>query len=313
MGDRARRRRGKRLASLTRALYGTDLPKQFAALRGERTMLQATVDRAAQLAPPERTVVVVGEAREQLARAQLADRPGITILAQPENLDTGPGLLFPLAWLRRRAPAARVVVMPADHDVPRPGPLFEAIARAAAHRESRGRLALIGVVPDRPETEYGWIEPGVRIAGRGPTTVWRLRGFREKPDVDAAAQLRARGALWNTFIMTGPVEMMWRLGRRHLLVQDDALARWALAADGPGGRDRLRAVYRKLPRGNWSVDVLSAARRADLAVIGMAGSGWSDWGSPRRVFQSLAGTDEQHRLLARIARTGAPVELGVAA
>jgi hypothetical protein len=55
--------------------------------------------------------------------------------------------------------------------------------------------------------------------------------------------------------------------------------------------------------GNWSVDVLSGARRSDLAVVDMRGSGWSDWGSPRRVFQSLAGTPEQRRLLSRIAAT----------
>jgi len=38
---------GQRLAPLTRALYGTDLPKQFAVLSGERSLLQTTIERAA--------------------------------------------------------------------------------------------------------------------------------------------------------------------------------------------------------------------------------------------------------------------------
>jgi mannose-1-phosphate guanylyltransferase len=303
---------GKRLAPLTRALYGLDVPKQFAALRGDRTMLQTTVERAALLAPASRTVVVVGEAHEAIAREQLAPYRGVSLLVQPANLDTGPGLLLPLAWVRRRSIDARVVVMPADHDVPRAAPLVEAIHRAASHRTTRGRLALIGVVPDRAETEYGWIQRGARLAGRDGAGAWRLEGFREKPDADVAARLRARGALWNTFIMTGPVEQVWRLGKRHLPKQARVLERWARGCESDE-RARLRDAYRTMEPGNWSVDVLSAARRDDLAVVDMRGSGWSDWGSPRRVFQSLAGTPDQHRLLSRIADSPYVAELEIAA
>jgi hypothetical protein len=49
---------------------------------------------------------------------------------------------------------------------------------------------------------------------------------------------------------------------------------------------------------NFSSDVL--ARAPGLAVDAVEGSGWSDWGSPRRVFEALAGTPDHDRLLARI-------------
>jgi mannose-1-phosphate guanylyltransferase len=302
---------GKRLAPLTRALYGVDLPKQFAALRGERSLLQATLDRAALIAPAERTVVVVGEAHEALARAQVATHPGVTLLVQPANRDTGPGLLLPLAWIRARAPGARVIVMPADHDVPRPAPLVDALVRASTDAATGSRLGLIGVVPDHPEPEYGWILPGARLSARS-ATAHAVKRFVEKPAADAAARLRARGALWNTFIMTGPVAALWRLGRRHLPGQAAALERWARAGER-GSRDRLHATYAGLAPGNWSSDVLAVAVRRELAVVAMAGSGWSDWGSPRRVFQSLTGTAEHDRLLARIARSGHARALDLAA
>jgi len=64
---------GKRLAPLTRALYGRELPKQFAVLHRGRSLLQTTMDRVAPLVPPERTVVVVGRAHEGLARRQIAE------------------------------------------------------------------------------------------------------------------------------------------------------------------------------------------------------------------------------------------------
>ena len=60
---------GKRLHSLTRALYGVDLPKQFAVLAGDRTLLQQTIERALRLTVPERVLVVVSTTREAIARA----------------------------------------------------------------------------------------------------------------------------------------------------------------------------------------------------------------------------------------------------
>ena len=58
---------------------------------------------------------------------------------------------------------------------------------------------------------------------------------------------------------------------------------------------------------NFSRSVLSNAD--ELAVLPVADSGWCDWGSPQRVFASLAGTACHARLVARIggdvAATGA--------
>src|SRR5678815_2668147 len=61
---------GNRLASLTRALYGRDLPKQFAVLSGERSLLQTTIERAALLTSHDRISVVVTSHHETIARSQ---------------------------------------------------------------------------------------------------------------------------------------------------------------------------------------------------------------------------------------------------
>jgi hypothetical protein len=63
---------GRRLRPVTRMLYGTDLPKQFAALNSDRTLLQQTMDRLRPLVRPEHTMVVVADDRDALAKAQLA-------------------------------------------------------------------------------------------------------------------------------------------------------------------------------------------------------------------------------------------------
>jgi mannose-1-phosphate guanylyltransferase len=291
---------GKRLASLTRALYGSDVPKQFAVLRGDRSLLQETVERAAAIGDLSRTVVVVTQHHEPLARQQLAPYPGVHLLVQPASLDTGPGLLLPLSYVRARSPSARVVVLPADHHLPNLEPLRRALVRTASHRDARRRVAMVGVEAEHPETEYGWIVPGERIAGRDRDAVWNVRRFVEKPSEDVARRLRARGAVWNTFIATGPVAAFWDLARPRLPRHVHGFEQWAARAGQAGCAERLHSVYAALPAANWSVDVVAPTRSSHLGLVAMRGSGWSDWGSPRRVFESMEGSAELAALIERV-------------
>jgi mannose-1-phosphate guanylyltransferase len=297
---------GTRLGSLTHALYGVAVPKQFAVLSGERSLVQETIARASLLAPLDRVMVVVSAHHEALAREQLAPYPGVELVVQPRNLDTGPGLLLPLARIRSREPRARVVFLPSDHHVANPAPLLEAL-RAAARGPTADRVTLVGVVAEQPETEYGWIVRGRRLGSRGLGHA--VRCFHEKPDGPLARRLWTRGALWNTFISTGPVAAYWALARAHLPAHTGALARYARRigqTDEPGA---LAAAYGAMAPANFSRDLLSRAR--DLAVVPVAGSGWCDWGSPQRVFQSLTGTPHLERLLHRI-RASTPPQLAAA-
>lgn len=285
---------GNRLAPLTRALYGTDLPKQFAVLAGEQSLLQTTIERAAALTSLDRILVVVTAHHEPIARTQLEPYPGVELIVQPASLDTGPGMLLPLARLLARDWTARVVFLPSDHYVSNPAAIIQALqdTRRAALQD---HLALIGVAPTGPEIEYGWIVRGAAIAR---SSAFQVDRFAEKPTAPLAEELWRSGALWNTFITTGSVRTYWDLARRHLPAHVEALERYVVAIGGLNESEALAAAYRAMTVANFSRDVLSHAKR--LAVVPVAGSGWSDWGSPARVFASLEGTDNHARLLERI-------------
>jgi mannose-1-phosphate guanylyltransferase len=297
---------GTRLEPLTRALYGEPLPKQFAVIAGERSLLQQTVERALELAPAGRILIVVSAHHEATARAQLAPYPGVELVVQPKNLDTAPGMLLPLALIRARDPHARVVFLPSDHHVADAGPLLTAIA-CSATGPIANRLTLIGVQPDQPEVDYGWIVRGRRLTGPRHVAAFEVRRFREKPSEEIATRLRARGGLWNTFISTGPVGVYWQLARHHLPRHAGALERYAERLGQPDEAAALAAAYDAMSPANFSHEVL--ARATGLAVMPVAGSGWCDWGSPRRVFQSLRGTEHYGPLLARILEVGRPAAI----
>ena len=67
--------------------------------------------------PAERlfTVVSQNHLRHPEVARQLSTRPMACIVEQPDNRDTGPGLLLPLAHLYKRYPDSTVVVFPSDN------------------------------------------------------------------------------------------------------------------------------------------------------------------------------------------------------
>lgn len=284
---------GCRLSSLTRALYGYDLPKQFAVLAGDRSLLQTTVERAMHLTSLDRISVVVTAHHEHIARAQLFAYPGIELLVQPFNLDTAPGMLLPLSRIVARSWTARVIFFPSDHYIPNPTPILQALASTETG-PLHDRISLVGVTPTAPEVEYGWITCGRRLG----VTSFEVDEFREKPGADIAEELWRRGGLWNTFIQAGPVNVFWKLAHRYLPTHAAVLERYAVSIGGVYELAALDAAYRLMHPSSFSRDVLAYAD--NLAVMQVAGTGWSDWGTPARVFASLVGTAAYERIVERI-------------
>ena len=270
---------GRRLAPLTERLYGFALPKQFAVLDGERSLLQRTVDRLLPIVPPERQVVVLPRTYERLGRDQLSEWASVQVVVQPRNLGTGPGILLPLAHVLERDLSAFVCVAPSDHHFS-----DEAGARrgimAARHAAEAFPIALVGARATRAETEYGWIERGE--TKRGCLTA---RAFVEKPSPERAARLLASGALWNTFLFVARARALWDRSARRMPVHASAIRGCVPVASA---QRALRAAYSRLSACNFSCDVLE--REPQLALVVLEDCGWSDLGSPARVREALSGT-----------------------
>jgi len=273
---------GKRLAPVTRAVYGWDVPKQFAAPGGDRTFLQETMDRISRLVPRERTVVAVSRAHRLLAARQLADYPGTRLVLQPTNTGTTAGVLLPLAHILFEDPRAVVVVFPCDHRFRREAVFLAAVRRAVAvARRARGGIVLVGAVPDIALPDLGWILPA-RPGRRGAVPIKR---FVEKPAAGTWALLR-QGGLWNTMVMAARGRSLWNAVLRHAPAVAEPLARYAEAIGTPRADEVLGEIYLRQPRSDLSEDVMQVAR--GLRVVPMTDSGWSDCGTPEGLFRSLS-------------------------
>jgi mannose-1-phosphate guanylyltransferase len=277
---------GTRLVSVTRALYGSEIPKQFAALTGERTFLQMTMDRISTLVPPSRTVVVVSEARRALAEAQLADYPGVEIVAQPRNLGTAVGVLLPLTHVLARDPDARVAIFPSDHHIRREVPFVDAVRRALrAALEAPSGTALVGAAAESAATDLGWIVPDRKIRPNDARSA-RVVRFVEKPPEAAAMRLLAAGALWNTLVIAAEGRGLWELASRQVPHVAEGFERYRHAVRGPKASMSMRELYGRLPSADISRDVLQRSPY-ELAVVSLIDAGWSDLGTPARLLRCL--------------------------
>jgi mannose-1-phosphate guanylyltransferase len=258
---------------------------------GSRSMLEHTFERAERLIDPARLITIVTQHhfRHAEVRDQLGNRPQQTIVVQPENKETGPGILLPLMFLKKRCPEAIVAMFPSDHFVLHEDRFMIQVARAAqAVAQEPGRLVLLGIAPRDPEIEYGYIVPSEN--GTFPFGTKPIRSFLEKPKAERAYKLMKSGALWNTMTMVfklntflelvGAVQPTIRRRFEHVLS----------AIDTPGERREIENLYRDLQPMNFSsgiMEPLAERHRERLAVLSVREVFWSDWGSPERIRRTL--------------------------
>lgn len=281
---------GKRLQPLVQQLRGDTLPKQYVNFVGTRSMLEHTFRRAEMLIQPERLFTIVSQHHLEYPDAlrQLLSRPQETVIAQPENKETGPGLLLPLMHLYKRFPESAVAVFPADHFVLEEE-LFMAYVdlafRAVEQRPSS--LVLLGIGPDRSETEYGYILPGDYLPSVG---VRKVVGFIEKPETHIAEELIARGSLWNTMVMVFKPKALLdfiRVVASHLYCSFETILR---VIGSPTEVDAVAEIYRRMEAVNFSrgvLEMISPEHSLSPLVVPVRGVLWSDWGTEGRIMRVL--------------------------
>lgn len=282
---------GKRLEAYIRDHYGESLPKQYMNFVGTRSMIEHTYARAERLIPRERIMTVVSQhhLRSSEVRRQLAPRAPGTVIAQPDNKDTGIGLLLPLTYLQKRCPDAIVAVFPSDHFILEEERFIDHLELAArAVWRDPSQILLLGIEAQTAETEYGYIVPAESNGHLDLCGCRKAAHFVEKPGLSEARLLVAAGALWNTMIMVFRVETLLQ---RVAALYPDLASRFLGLADSIGTKAenrQLEETYRSQAPLNFSKDILEKiAVRAPgaIRVLPVLQVSWSDWGSPQRLLE----------------------------
>jgi mannose-1-phosphate guanylyltransferase len=256
-------------------------PKQFLALAGDSPLLAATVARLPPLARPERTIIVCGPQHAAAAKRMLPELPKENFIVEPCARNTAPCVGLAAIHVAARDRAGIMAMLPADHHIARPAQFRVALA-AAAQLAERGSIATIGIRPSRPETGYGYLKLGPRLAARGTKGKPKLHAFKverfvEKPDVVTAARYLADGSyLWNSGIFVFRADVILEEIRRAMPVLGEQLDAIERTLGTPAYAKTLRRVFPDCP--SISIDY-GVMEKSDRIAVVPADFGWSDVGS----------------------------------
>lgn len=277
---------GTRLWPISRALY----PKQFLKLTTEHTLLQDAVLRVSDPAVFAAPIIICAEEHRFMIAEQCREL-NITphaILLEPTPRSTAAVAALAAQFLApsKDDPDPLFLLMPTDHAVGNV-PAFVKACKDAALAASDGYLTTFGVMPQHPETGYGYIKPGDSV---GVASVRSIAMFVEKPDKAKAEIFVKDGYLWNSgmflFSVRGVAEELTRWQPEIMARVHDALAK------AKHDLDFIRLdkdAFAKVPSVSIDVGLMEKTRKAAVVPVDMA---WNDIGSWQSMWD-IAGKDGQ--------------------
>jgi mannose-1-phosphate guanylyltransferase/mannose-6-phosphate isomerase len=191
---------GTRLFPLSRTCF----PKQFLKLGGEKSLLGQTLTRFLPVAKAQDIVVVTNKEYVHHVQSELVayGLQGVHIILEPVGRNTAPAIALAAQYCLDEMGASDdevLFVTPSDHIIRKSDLFIKAVCQGEKAAKER-RIATFGILPDKPETGYGYIE-----AGEPYRAGYVVTSFKEKPDEATAKEyVKAGRYYWNSgmFVFT---------------------------------------------------------------------------------------------------------------
>ncbi|MDJ0979052.1 MAG: sugar phosphate nucleotidyltransferase [Erythrobacter sp.] len=264
-------------------------PKPFLPLIGKRTLFQQAVARvtgSGRFAPP---IVVAGAQHCGLIEDQLSGVPDYRLIVEPEGKNTAPAIAVAAA----RLPSdAIMLVCPSDHHIA-DDDAFRRAALAAADLASEDWMVSFGIAPERPETGYGYLHRGKRLADG-----FQIAEFVEKPDLATAKAYLASGEYsWNGGIFAFRAGALLNELNAHRPAMAQAVAAAVAAGREEGARFHPQAeAFGEIDGESIDYAVMENTDRAAMVPVDM---GWSDIGNWAALHDALGAGGEADRSVKR--------------
>ncbi|MCF8027562.1 MAG: mannose-1-phosphate guanylyltransferase/mannose-6-phosphate isomerase [Desulfobacteraceae bacterium] len=277
---------GTRLWPMSRELY----PKQLLAMTDAHTMLQHTLMRLDGIADLEPPVVLCNETYRYGIARQLWEIGihGFELILETVGRNTAPAIAVAALKAMSRSADEQILVLPADHLIRDVVAFHEAVHTAAAFAR-QGYLTTFGVVPQSPETGYGYIRKGP-ATDAGEAKAFAISRFVEKPDLETAQQYLDSGQYcWNSGMFLFRAADIWEELKQldpemadacSLALENGRVDQDALFLD-PGAFGRCRSD---------SIDY-AVMEKTEKGVMVPLDAGWSDLGSWAAMWECGTGDE----------------------
>lgn len=276
---------GSRFWPMSRSAY----PKQFLDFLGlGRTLLQQTYDRFLGICPPENILVVTNDRYAPIVKEQLPGLKASQILAEPSRRNTAPCVAYANHVIASRNPNALVIVAPSDHLVMKEEAFKETIRLALEQAAGTDCLVTLGIMPNRPDTGYGYIQFD-DAAGTIHPRVRPVKAFTEKPDHETAVRFLESGEfLWNAGIFVWSLSSIRKAFREFLPDMEDRFMAGGNRFGTPEEAGFIASIYDACENVSIDYGIMEKARNVYTVVSEF---GWSDLGTWGSLYNHLPKDD----------------------
>ncbi len=256
-------------------------PKQFLDILGTgQTLLQQTIHRYNQICPLENILIVTNEEYGSLILEQIPILKPEQILLEPLRRNTAPCIAYANQRIARMNPNANIIVAPSDHLIADEKEFNRVVLEGLEFVKNQDVLLTLGIMPNRPETGYGYIQVNGHDLVNENTSLRKVKTFTEKPNLDLAKIFLESGDFfWNSGMFIWSLPSITAAFEKYLpetqgLFQDGACfygttEEAAFIAQVYGACDKV------------SIDI-GIMEKAENVYVLCADFGWSDigtWGS----------------------------------
>lgn len=264
-------------------------PKQFLDLtKSGKTFLRQAYERFLSFLPQENIIVVSLSRYEDAVKKVIPELEDRNLLLEPYGRNTAPCLAYATYSLLKRDPEAVMAVSPADHVIKDLDSFKETMNEALDYASRQRALITLGIVPDRPDTNFGYIQVvgGQRAYEQNKPV--KVKTFTEKPDAELADVFVKSGEfLWNSGIFVWKAETIREEMERHIPAITNLFKGWEIALGCKEERRFLEKAYMNMER--ISIDY-AVMEKTDIDWLYPANFEWADIGN----WESLYAYMEKH-------------------
>jgi mannose-1-phosphate guanylyltransferase len=260
-------------------------PKQMLELGGKESLFQKAFRRLQDLFPRENVLVVT--TREQAAQLmkQCPEIPEENYLIEPQPRGTASVVGLAAVALQKRDPQAVMAVLTADHFIANEDRFLHLLK--AGHEIALDQyLVTLGIAPGYPAIGYGYIQSGQTLGTYQGLEAYRVKRFKEKPNLEQAQAMLASGDhAWNSGMFVWRVDVILKEFQRQMPALYEHLQVISQAWDTPNRPSVLQETWPNLEVVTIDYGIMEGAER--VAVIPASGLGWNDIGSWESIFEIL--------------------------
>nr|ACA24871.1 ManC [Shigella dysenteriae] len=282
---------GSRLWPLSRVKH----PKQFLHLGDDGTMLQTTLNRLQGL-KCDNPIVICNEQHRFIVAEQLRQLNKLTqnIILEPVGRNTAPAVtLAALNAIRNKSKQSKLIlVLAADHIIKDEDAFCRSVLSAIPYA-NKGKLITFGIVPNSPETGYGYIKRGHLCSGNNANLAFEVAEFVEKPNIDTAQEFLSSGNYyWNSGMFLFRADRYLDELKKYRPDILEACKKSMIELNGDLDFIRInKDAFCACP--DESIDYAVMEKTNDAVVIPMD-AGWSDVGSWSSLWEMSNKTIEEN-------------------